>query len=88
VPTAAEAGTPVEAAAWFALFGPAGLPKEVVDLLSRESTTILRQPESVERIRAVFQQPLILTPDQLGALMRKSTEDWASVIKAADLKVQ
>ncbi len=88
VPTAAEAGTPVEAAAWFAMFGPAGLPKEVVDLLSRESTAILRQPEAAERIRAVNQQPMILTPEQLGALLRKSTEDWAAVIKAADLKVQ
>ena len=88
IPTATELGTPVEAAAWFALFGPAGLPKEAVDLLSRESTAILNQAEAAERIRAVFQQPMILTPEQLGALVRKSAEDWAVVIKAADLKVQ
>ena len=62
--------------------------QEAVDLLSRESTAILNQAEAAERIRAVFQQPMILTPEQLGALVRKSAEDWAVVIKAADLKVQ
>ena len=41
-----------------------------------------------ERIKAVFQQPMIMTPEQLGALTKKSTEDWAVVIKAANLKVE
>ena len=88
IPTAAELGSPVEAAAWFGMFGPAGVPKDIVDLLSRESMAGLRAPDAQERIRGVNQQPLLLTPDQLGALLHKSADDWAVVIKAADLKAQ
>ena len=88
IATAAEQGYPVEAAAWFALFGPAGMPRDIVDRVSRDSMASLRTPDAVERIRAINQEPLILTPEQLGALVRKSGEDWGQVIRAANLKVE
>src|SRR6185369_3796748 len=42
-PTIAEQGVPgFEAAAWFALFAPAGTPKEVVELLNRKVNDALK----------------------------------------------
>ena len=88
IPTATELGTPVEAAAWFALFGPAGVPKDIVDLLNRETNAVLRGTDAQERIHAVYQQPMLMTPGELGALVRSSAETWGTVIKAANLKVE
>ena len=88
IPTAAELGSPVDAAAWFALYGPAGLPRDMVERINRESVAILQMPDTVDRIRQVNQQPMVMTPEQLADLTRKSSEEWGGVIKAAGIKGQ
>jgi len=88
IPTAAEQGTPVEAAAWFAVFAPAGTPREVVQTLNREINAVLKSPEASKRILGINQEPMIMSPEQLGTLVQTSSDDWARVIKAANLKVQ
>src|SRR6202167_606199 len=45
VPTVSESGLPgYEATAWFGLFGPAGMPKDVVMKIDQEVITIFRDP--------------------------------------------
>jgi len=53
VPTTSEAGVKgAEISQWFAVLGPANMPKAVVAKLNSEIEAILRSPEVVERIRS------------------------------------
>jgi tripartite-type tricarboxylate transporter receptor subunit TctC len=88
IPTTAEQGNPVEAAAWFAIFGPANVPQPILAQLNREINAILKSPETVQKIRGIYQEPMVLSPEQLGEVVRTTGEDWARVIKSAKLKVE
>jgi len=92
VPTADEGGIPgLYAAGWFALFGPRGMPKEVVAKLNAAMTAALAEP----RIQARFAELGLevapreqQTPEALAAFQKAEIEKWWPVIKAANIKVQ
>jgi tripartite-type tricarboxylate transporter receptor subunit TctC len=53
VPTMKEAGLPgATVVIWFGLFGPAGMPANVVDRLRKESVAALNAPEAKKRFKA------------------------------------
>ena len=50
-PTVKESGLPdFEASTWIGLYGPANLPKPIVDRLSKEIVAILQQPDVQDRL--------------------------------------
>jgi tripartite-type tricarboxylate transporter receptor subunit TctC len=88
VPTIAEAGVPgYEMNTWYGLFGPAGLPKDIVARISTEVTRILTLPDVRERLLGDGADPGNLTLDQFAALIRTDAARWAKVIKDANVKV-
>src|SRR5262249_33656703 len=53
LPTIAESGVPgYEAANWFAVIGPRGVPQPVVGRMNREINRAIRLPDVVERAAA------------------------------------
>ena len=87
LPTIAEAGVPgYEVTTWFALFGPAALPKDIIARLNAEVTRILALPDVRERLYDSGAEPGSLTADELGAFVRADAARWAKVIKAAGIK--
>ncbi len=89
VPTFAEAGMPAfEVKNWQGLLAPAGTSKAIVDKLSGEIGLILRQPDVIARLVGYGLDPLILTPERFGALMRADMEKFAHVIKTAHVKLE
>jgi tripartite-type tricarboxylate transporter receptor subunit TctC len=88
VPTFKEAGLPsFNAKGWFALIGPAGMPKPIVDKLSQEINRALAAPAFAERMRELGTDPFINTPEQFGELMKTDMARYAEVIKKANLKM-
>jgi len=89
VPTAAEAGLAgFEVDYWYALFGPAGLPRPVADRLTREVIAIVTTPETR---RSMLEQGSIAVgggPDELEALVRRDYALWAKVVKAGGVKAE
>lgn len=75
VPTIAEAGLRgiADMPAWWALFGPAGMPKDVVERLNREVNAILGRPELRARLQALGIEATPSTPDELAAPSRASS---------------
>jgi tripartite-type tricarboxylate transporter receptor subunit TctC len=82
VPTIAEAGVPgFETTAWWAVFAPAGTPKEIITRLNTEIVKIMRSPDTKERLRQLDIEPIGSTPDQLVAFMKIETAKWSRAVK-------
>jgi tripartite-type tricarboxylate transporter receptor subunit TctC len=90
VPTVAESGVPDYAAtAWFGLFGPAGLPADIVAAIDRATVKIFDDPA----FRARFLDPQMFEsmagpPDAFAATIKAEREKWARVIREAGIKLQ
>lgn len=55
----AESGSPeFNALGWFGVFGPAGLPPKVLEMLNRAVTDTLRDPAVVERLVKIGRKAL------------------------------
>jgi tripartite-type tricarboxylate transporter receptor subunit TctC len=89
VPTMAEAGLPgYEMPAWRSIMGPAGMPREVVDILNKAIAQALANADLRERFLKAGSTPVASSPEQL----RKRYEDWMQIFgklaKEAGLKPQ
>ncbi|MFZ9406571.1 MAG: Bug family tripartite tricarboxylate transporter substrate binding protein [Burkholderiaceae bacterium] len=61
IPTVREAGGPdMDLQGWFGLFGPAGLPAEVVGKLEQASRTVIADPEVQKKFLALGISPVML----------------------------
>jgi tripartite-type tricarboxylate transporter receptor subunit TctC len=86
VPTLAEQGHPVMGGTFFALLGPARMPRSVVDFLNREVNKALADPGVLERLKSLGVVPVGGTPDALAATVRDEVAKWAALVKSAGLK--
>jgi tripartite-type tricarboxylate transporter receptor subunit TctC len=89
IPTLAETGfEEATMTPWFALFGPAKLPEDVVARLSRETNLALRLPE----VRAQFDQHAVQpegsTPQVLAAFLRQDLAAWSAAIRRAEIAIE
>ena len=86
VPTALEAGLKgFTLDSWFALYGPAGLPADVVQRLSTEIGKILALPDIKRRAEEAGTSVEQMSPAQLGDYTRKELDYWGKVIKSAKI---
>lgn len=85
-PTFAELGYPFELTAWYAVFGPAGVPAEVVTTINRAIVAALR----TDSVRATMQKldvtPVGSTPEELAEHVRRELEFWRKAVKTAGLQ--
>lgn len=87
VPTFAEAGYPnFQFTAWYGLFTTAKTPKEVVAKLSNALQTVLKQPDVIERLRAVGVSPSSGDSVELSKLVPLEYERIGNLIKTANIK--
>jgi tripartite-type tricarboxylate transporter receptor subunit TctC len=90
VPTVSESGLPgYEATAWFGLFGPVGLPRDIVMKIDQETIKIFSDPA----FRARFLDPQMFEsmagpPDQFAAYIKAERDKWAKVIREAGIKLE
>jgi tripartite-type tricarboxylate transporter receptor subunit TctC len=89
VPTVAESGLPgFEFTLWFGVWGPAGMPAEVVDKISKDVNRALADPGVRERLAKLGNDTLSMSPAEFGQFVRREVEDYARVIKASGIKPQ
>ena len=87
IPTLAESGLPgFEATSWFALFAPAGLPRDVQAKINAETLRVLAMPEVKEKLAALGLDPNPGTPEQLATFQQAELTKWAKVVKASGAK--
>jgi tripartite-type tricarboxylate transporter receptor subunit TctC len=82
VPTIAEAGMPgVSIAPWAGLFGPAGIPRDVLARLSSDLNTGLSRPEVREQMSRQGFEVQPMSPAELATHTKVQYEAWARVIR-------
>jgi tripartite-type tricarboxylate transporter receptor subunit TctC len=89
VPTAAEAGLGrMSLTPWGGVFGPKGMPKDVVDRLSRELAVVLKRPEVREAFGKLAFEPKSSTPEELTAILKQQIEAWTSIAREVGIKAE
>jgi tripartite-type tricarboxylate transporter receptor subunit TctC len=89
VPTVAEAGFPgYEMAVWWGIVVPAGVPAPVQNRLGSEINAILKDPETIKRLRNDAAEPRIVRPAELRKLIHNDLKKWSDVAKQANIRVQ
>ena len=87
VPTFTEAGYPDFAVnGWYALYAPAKTPKEIVNRLSTELQKVLKNPEVIEKLKAVGVTPASGDAQELVKFGPTEIEKYSKLIKAANIK--
>jgi tripartite-type tricarboxylate transporter receptor subunit TctC len=88
LPTVAETVPGYEATIWLGIMAPKGTPKDVVDYLNKHINSVIANPE----VKATWLKqgaiPLVKTPVEFDAFLRKDIEKWANVVKTAHITVQ
>jgi tripartite-type tricarboxylate transporter receptor subunit TctC len=89
LPSMQEAGVPeFEITSWNGVFGPAGMPPEVVQRLNRELAAIATDPEISKKLAEIGFDAFTQTPDQLGAFVQAQLANWARMIRDAGIEPQ
>ena len=70
------------------MFGPAGMPRPVVNLLSSEMQKIAAKEENKERFVQLSAELKASTPEELAAELRQMIEKWTNLVKTSGLKLQ
>lgn len=87
VPTLREAGIPMEATAWFAMYGPAGLAPDTLARIEKAMAGAVRKPEMQERLLKLGYEPIGSTSAELAAAQRADLARWEKPIKATGVQL-
>ncbi len=83
LPTMAEAGLPgYETYTWNGVFGPSGMPRAVVDQLSKELVAVVALPDVQAKLKEISASPVGSSPEVLAALVKSDLSKMGALIKA------
>ena len=89
VPTLAEAGVPnAEMLQWFAVMGPARMPREIVNRLNTEIAAILKLPEVVDKISSQGGEINAGPAEEFAAFLPGDAASWAKLVREANVQAE
>ena len=88
LPTVAETVPGYEATIWLGIMAPKGTPKEVVTFLNQAINKVIQKPEVKEMWLKQGAIPMVKTPEEFDAYLRKDIEKWAHVVEISGAKVK
>jgi tripartite-type tricarboxylate transporter receptor subunit TctC len=85
-PTMAESGFPqYSVVPWGAMVGPAGMPRDIVERLARETNAALANAQAKEALDKFGFELQGSSPDELGKFIREQLAAWRSAVKEAGI---
>jgi tripartite-type tricarboxylate transporter receptor subunit TctC len=89
VPTLAESGVPgFDYNLWVGLFGPSGMPNDLVGRINKDVQKALESPDIKERLANLGAEPMPMSPAEFKKFAEDEMEVSAKIVKAAGIKAQ
>ncbi len=90
VPTMAEAGMPgFEQSNWYGVWGPRGMPREIVEKLAAAIRTVMQRPDVRARLVELGADPAgEITPLQFERFAAEELGRYAKIVKQAGIKAE
>lgn len=89
IPTIAEQGLPdFEATSWFAMFAPAGTPKDIVAKWNAEIKRIFTLPEVAGKLQQLGLDAILSSPQELASFQASEIKKWTKVVKDSGAKAE
>jgi len=86
VPTLDESGLKgYQMETWWGIFGPANMPREVVDKLNTVINDILKEPEVVTKLKSLGYEIRGGTPEAFGQFVKDENVRWKDIITSQGL---
>jgi tripartite-type tricarboxylate transporter receptor subunit TctC len=73
---------------WYGLWGPKGLPPAVVKTVSDAVQAGSRDPDIVQKLRALGAEPVSETPDDFAQFIAQEAIKSADIVKQAGIQPQ
>jgi len=87
--TTAEAGVKgADFGLWFGLWGPAGVPADIVNKISADTRRALADPVVLERLRNTGNSALDMSPADFARFVRSEIEAYGRIARAAGIKAE
>jgi len=80
VPAIADVLPGYESTTWFGLFGPRGLPPEIVTRVNQAANQVLQDPEVADKLQRLGIDPEGGTPAQFNTLLARESAKWKKII--------
>ncbi len=89
IPTLTELGiTGADAAIWFSLWSPVGVPESILDKLHAKIDEISKTDDMKAKLLAAGSAPVLQTRQELVAFREADSKSVAELIKAANIKIE
>ena len=86
VPSIGETVPGFDVPHWYAIWGPKGIPKDIVVLWNREVSRVLLSEEMTKQMRAEGLETAGGPPEQLFNVLKPTIERWRRVVKDAQIE--
>jgi tripartite-type tricarboxylate transporter receptor subunit TctC len=85
VPTFTEEGLPFVYDSWFGLMAPRGVPKPILDKISKDWADVLKAPGMQEKLKSQFLMGVADTPEAMDKIVKDETDNLTNVFKEAGI---
>jgi tripartite-type tricarboxylate transporter receptor subunit TctC len=87
IATTAEAGMPgLEFASWYGIWGPKGLPREIVGRINAEMQQVMADPAVVRRLTDLGFEPVAESPEAFASFIEGDVARNAALLRAANFQ--
>jgi tripartite-type tricarboxylate transporter receptor subunit TctC len=88
VPSMGETVSGYDTEVWWGLLGPGGMPRDLVEKISRDFVAALKTDAVKERLSKLGASPIGSTPQAFDAKIRADYGKWGPIIQAAGIKAE
>ena len=89
LPTIIESGVPnFVVTQWHGLLAPRATPRPVIERLYREVAAAVKQPDVAKRFAVDGTEGIGSTPAEFGQHLKSEHDQWAKVVKIANISTQ
>jgi tripartite-type tricarboxylate transporter receptor subunit TctC len=89
LPTFAEQGMPgFEVRSWIGILAPAKTPKDLVNKIAADVGTVIKQPDTRDKLVKQEHEPMFLGPQEFTAFIKSEMARVSKIIKAANIRIE